>query len=69
MIFSSISSVLLIIAIVCCLKLTPEQVSDDIISIITPHDSLRDKARNMRGNKKKHPIYKKLNRKLSELEK
>jgi Flp pilus assembly protein TadB len=26
----------------------------------TPNDSLRDKARNLRGNKKKHPIYKKL---------
>lgn len=51
---------LLIVAIVCFLKLTPEQVSDDIIRIITPNDSLRDKARNMRGNKKKHPIYKKL---------
>ncbi len=60
MIFSIISSVLLIIAIVCFFKLTPEQVSDDVISIITPNDSLRDKARNMRGNKKKHPVYKKL---------
>lgn len=60
MIYSIISSVLFIIAIVCFFKLTPEQVSDDVISIITPNDSLRDKARNMRGNKKKHPIYKKL---------
>lgn len=60
MIFSIISSVLFIIAIVCFFKLTPEQVSYDVISIITPNDSLRDKARNMRGNKKKHPIYKKL---------
>lgn len=60
MIYSIISSVLLIIAIVCFFKLTPEQVSDDVISIITPNDTLRDKARNMRGNKKKHPIYKKL---------
>ncbi len=60
MIFSIISSVLLIIAIACFLKLTPEQVSDDIIKVITPNDSLRDKARNMRGNKKKHPLYQKL---------
>lgn len=60
MIYSIISSVLFIIAIVCFFKLTPEQVSDDVISIITPNDTLRDKARNMRGNKKKHPIYKKL---------
>lgn len=60
MIFSIISSVLLIIAIVCFFKLTPEQVSDDIFSIMTPNESLRDKARNLRGNKKQHPIYKKL---------
>ena len=60
MICSIISSVLLIVAIVCFFKLTPEQVSDDIIRVITPNDSLRDKARNMRGNKKKHPLYKKL---------
>ncbi len=60
MIFSIPSSVLLIIAVVCFFKLTPEQVTDDILSIMTPNDSLRDKARNLRGNKKKHPIYKKL---------
>lgn len=60
MIFSILSSVLLIIAVVCFFKLTPEQVTDDILSIMTPNDSLRDKARNLRGNKKKHPIYKKL---------
>lgn len=60
MFFSIISFVLMIIAIVCFFKLTPEQVSDDIISIMTPNDSLRDKARNLRGNKKRHPIYKKL---------
>jgi Flp pilus assembly protein TadB len=60
LIFSIISSVLLIIAVICFFKLTPEQISDDIISIMTPNESLRDKARNLRGNKKKHPIYKKL---------
>lgn len=60
MITSIITSVLLILGIVFLLKLTPEQVSNDIMNMITPNDSLRDKARNMRGNKKKHPIYKKL---------
>mgnify|MGYP007088017852 CR=1 FL=1 len=30
------------------------------MSIITPNDSLRDKARNLRGSKKKHTVYKKL---------
>ena len=51
---------LLIIAIAFLFELTPDRVTDDIMQIITPNDSLRDKARNMRGNKKKHPLYKKL---------
>jgi Flp pilus assembly protein TadB len=50
----------MILAIAFLMKLTPEQVSDDLINIITPNDSLRDKARNLRGNRKKHPLYKKL---------
>ena len=60
MIFSVISSVLMILAIIFLMKLTPEQVSDDLMNLITPNDSLRDKARNLRGNKKRHPLYKKL---------
>ena len=51
---------LLIIAIAFLFELTPDRVTDDIMQIITPNDSLRDKARNMRGNKKKHTLYKKL---------
>lgn len=60
MIFSIIASVLMILAIVLLLKLTPNRVAEDLMSTITPNDSLRDKARNLRGNKKKHTLYKKL---------
>lgn len=60
MIFSIISSVLIILAIAFLMKLTPEQIADDLMNIITPNDSLRDKARNLRGNKKKHSLYEKL---------
>ena len=60
MIFSIISSVLMMLAIIFLFKLTPEQVSDDLMNLITPNDSLRDKARNLHGNKKKHLLYKKL---------
>ena len=60
MILSIIAAVLLIIAIAFLFELTPDRVTDDIMQIITPNDSLRDKARNMRGNKKKHTLYKKL---------
>lgn len=57
MVLSIISAVLLIIAIALLMRLTPEQVTDDLITIITPNDSIQDKARNLRGNKKKHGIY------------
>ena len=39
---------------------TPENVTDDLLAIITPKDSLREKVRAIRGNKKKHGIYKTL---------
>lgn len=60
MIFSVISSVLIIFAVAFLMKLTPEQMSDDLMNIITPNDSLRDKARNLRGHRKKHSLYQKL---------
>lgn len=61
MIFTIISSVFLILAIIFLMKITPEQVTKDIMNMITPNDSLRDKARNLRGNKQKHTLFRKLN--------
>ncbi|MBQ2390995.1 MAG: hypothetical protein II306_04420, partial [Clostridia bacterium] len=60
MFFPIISSVLLIVGIALLMNFTPENVTDDLIAIITPKDSLRDKVRAIRGNKKKHGIYKNL---------
>ena len=60
MIFSVISSVLIIISIVCLFGLTPEQVTDDLMKLITPNDTMRDRSRNLRGNKKKHRLYRTL---------
>ena len=60
MFFPIISSVLLIVGIALLMNFTPENVTDDLIAIITPKDSLRDKVRAIRGNKKKHGIYKTL---------
>lgn len=60
MIFSVISSVLIIISIVCLFGLTPERVTDDLMKLITPNDTMRDKSRNLRGNKKKHRLYRTL---------
>ncbi len=60
MILPIISSVLLIISIAILFGLTPEQVTTDLMTLITPNDSLKDKVKNLRGNKKKHGIYKTL---------
>ena len=60
MIFSCLSSVLIIIAVVCLFALTPERVTDDLMQLITPNDTMRDKSRNLRGNKKKHRLYRTL---------
>ena len=60
MIFSCLSSVLIIIAVVCLFGLTPERVTDDLMQLITPNDTMRDKSRNLRGNKKKHRLYRTL---------
>ena len=56
MIFSCLSSVLIIIAVVCLFALTPERVTDDLMQLITPNDTMRDKSRNLRGNKKTPPL-------------
>ena len=39
---------------------TPETVAGDLIAIITPKDSLKNKVRAIRGNKKKRSLYKNL---------
>ena len=57
MFFPLISSIFLIVGIALLMELTPENVTDDLIAIITPKDSIREKARSIRGNKKKHSIY------------
>ena len=40
MIFSCLSSVLIIIAVVCLFGLTPERVTDDLMQLITPNDTM-----------------------------
>lgn len=57
MIFEVISSILLIISIAILFGLTPEQITDDLMNIITPNDTISDKAKNIRGHRKRHRIY------------
>lgn len=56
-----ISSLLLIIAIVLLIGLTPERITDDIMSVISPKQSLRDKVRIAQGKKKSRKLTKVLN--------
>lgn len=56
-----ISSLLLIIAIVLLMGLTPERITDDIMSVISPKQSLRDKVRMAQGKKKSRKLMKALN--------
>mgnify|MGYP003288873871 CR=1 FL=1 len=60
MIFSIITSLLLVIGIGILFGLTPERVTTDLLSVITPHDTLREQSRSLRENKKRHSIYEKL---------
>lgn len=60
MIYSIIASVMWIVALLCLLDLTPERVTDDLIAIITPKDSMRSRAKALRSNKKTHKIYNRL---------
>ena len=57
MILSVIASVQLIISIAIFFGLTPEQIADDMMKLMTPNDTMRDKAKNVRGNRKKHRLY------------
>ena len=39
------------------LNLTPEQVTGDMLAVLTPKDSLRTRSRALRGNRKRHRLY------------
>lgn len=58
MVLQVIASVFIVIAIAIFFGLTPQRITDDLLSIIKPNDTMKDKAKNIRGNKKRHWIYK-----------
>lgn len=60
MIFKIITSLLLITAIVCFLKLTPESVTADIVSVTTKKATLREKVHALKSGKKKQSIGERL---------
>ena len=56
MIIPLTSSLLLIVAIVIFLDLTPERVTDDLLKIISPKQTLRNKVKIAQGKKKSRRI-------------
>ena len=60
MIFKTISSLFLIVAIVCILDLRPQQVADDVLKLTVKKQTIRDQARALRTGKKKKTIGQRL---------
>ena len=52
MIFSLMASLLLVAAVVLLLDLTPERITDDIMRLVSPEQTLRDKVLTANGKKK-----------------
>ena len=57
MIVSLVSSVLAVIGIACLFGLSAERVTNDLLDLISPKDSLRDEVRHVSGNKKRRGIF------------
>ncbi|MDD4495323.1 MAG: hypothetical protein PHV32_13455 [Eubacteriales bacterium] len=60
MIFSIISTLLLIVAIACFLDLNPERVTGDIMKIVSPQLTMREKAKTARHGRKTGSILSQL---------
>ena len=60
MILPMIASIFLIIAIVCFLNLTPQQITQDLSSVVSKKPNIRDRARALRAGKKKKGLGAKL---------
>jgi Flp pilus assembly protein TadB len=56
MFYSIVSSLLLIGAIILLLSLTPERITNDMMRVIFPEQTLRDKIRIAQGKKKTHKL-------------
>ena len=60
MIFSLISCLFLIVAIVCFLHLTPKQIANDILELTVKEPTMRDQVRALRSGKQKRSIGQRL---------
>ena len=60
MIASILGLTLYVLAIVLILDLSPRRVTEDLLQIITPHQTLHERIKDIRGGKRKKGIYYKL---------
>ena len=60
MIASILGLTLYVLAIVLILDLSPRRVTEDLLQIITPHQTLHERIKAIRGGKRKKDIYYKL---------
>lgn len=60
MILSLIASIFIIVSIVCFLRLTPEQITSDVITLFSKRESIREKIHSLRTGKKKKTLGQKL---------
>ena len=60
MIFKTISSLFLIVAVVCILDLRPQQIADDVLKLTVKKQTIRDQARVLRTGKKKKTVGQRL---------
>lgn len=60
MIFSLITSLFLTVAIICFLNLTPEQITNDIVNMLSKRESIRDRIHSLRSGKKKKSLGQRL---------
>ena len=60
MIFKTISSLFLIVAVVCILDLRPQQIADDVLKLTVKKQTIRDQARALRTGKNRKTIGQRL---------
>lgn len=60
MIFSLISSLFILIAIVCFFNLNPQQITEDVVKFFSKKENIRDTVHMLRAGKKKKSIGQKL---------
>ena len=57
-----IAAIFLVLGIAAFFGLTPEQIADDLMSLISPKDSMREQVKTLRGSKRRHGLYRSLMR-------